>query len=62
MSNKSNLPPKPSAMMEAFAKMTEQQRDYVFLNTKGRIPGVEIAYRAAKNIEKFVNYGKENDK
>jgi hypothetical protein len=40
-------------MMEAFVKMTPQERDYVFLNTKGRIPGVEIAYRASKRIDKF---------
>lgn len=41
--------------------MTPEQRDYVFLHAKGRVPGVEIAYRAAKNIDKFARMCKENE-
>ena len=45
--------PKLSAMMEAFLKMTPEQREYVYQMTRGKIPDVDIAYRAARNAELF---------
>lgn len=39
--------------------MSPEQRDYVFMKTKGIIPNVEVAYRAAKNAEKFANLSKD---
>lgn len=39
--------------------MTPEQRDYVFSKTRNIVPNVDIAYRAAKNIEKFANLDKD---
>lgn len=46
-------PPKISEMMQMFRKMTRQQRDHVFRMLNGKIPSIDIAYRAANNIEKY---------
>lgn len=40
-------------MMEEFLKMTPEQRDFVYENAKGKIPGIEIAYNAAQKIDRF---------
>lgn len=51
--------PKQSDMLEAFLKMTPIEQEYVFQHVQGKIEGVEIAYRAAKNIRKFEKINKE---
>jgi len=49
-------------MFEAFMKMTPQQRDHVFSQTRGKIPGVEMAYKAAKNASFFRDLERESTK
>lgn len=53
--------PKTSEMMDAFAKMTPEQREYVYSHVKHIIPGADIAFRAAINRERYRNAFGEKD-
>lgn len=53
-------PNKMEEMIKMFLQMTAPQMEHVYLNLKHKIPGIDQAYKAAKNIRIFTGMGKES--
>lgn len=61
---KMSFPPRPNIveMTEMLSTMSQEQRDHIFIHLKGKIPGLEQAYKASNTIDRYASLFKKSDK